>query len=43
VCQRNLIRLAVTIFITLLLASAFYPIFVLDLRWITWEFTTKET
>ena len=34
--------LAVATFITLLLVPVFYAIFVLDLKWITWDVTTKE-
>ena len=34
--------LAVATFITLLLVPVFYAIFVLDLKWITWETTANE-
>jgi len=34
--------LAVATFITLLLVPVFYAIFVLDLKWITWDVPTKE-
>jgi len=36
-CYAQIGGLAVATFITLLLVPVFYAIFVLDLKWITWE------
>jgi multidrug efflux pump subunit AcrB len=41
-CYAQIGGLAVATFITLLLDPVFYSIFVLDLKWITWDVTTKE-
>jgi multidrug efflux pump subunit AcrB len=41
-CYAQIGGLAVATFITLLLVPVFYAIFVLDLKWIAWEVTTKE-
>jgi multidrug efflux pump subunit AcrB len=41
-CYAQIGGLAVATFITLLLVPVFYSIFVLDLKWITWDVTTKE-
>jgi multidrug efflux pump subunit AcrB len=41
-CYAQIGGLAVATFITLLLVPVFYPILVLDLKWITWETTAKE-
>jgi len=41
--MRRSVRLAVGyLFITLLLVPVFYAIFVLDLKWITWDVSAKE-
>ena len=41
-CYAQIGGLAVATFITLLLVPVFYSIFVLDLKWITWDVTAKE-
>ena len=41
-CYAQIGGLAVATFITLLLVPVFYSIFVLDLKWITWDVTPKE-
>jgi multidrug efflux pump subunit AcrB len=41
-CYAQIGGLAVATFITLLLVPVFYSIFVLDLKWITWEVAAKE-
>jgi multidrug efflux pump subunit AcrB len=41
-CYAQMGGLAVATFITLLLVPVFYSIFVLDLKWITWDVTAKE-
>jgi multidrug efflux pump subunit AcrB len=41
-CYAQIGGLAVATFITLLLVPVFYAIFVLDLKWITWDVTAKE-
>jgi multidrug efflux pump subunit AcrB len=41
-CYAQIGGLAVATFITLLLVPVFYSIFVLDLKWITWDITAKE-
>ena len=41
-CYAQIDGLAVATFITLLLVPVFYAIFVLDLKWITWDVTAKE-
>ncbi len=41
-CYAQIGGLAVATFITLLLVPVFYSIFVLDLKWITWETTGKR-
>ncbi len=41
-CYAQIGGLAVATFITLLLVPVFYSIFVLDLKWITWDVTVKE-
>src|SRR6266403_1032466 len=41
-CFAQIGGLAVATFITLLLVPVFYAIFVLDLKWITWDVTAKE-
>ena len=40
-CYAQIGGLAVATFITLLLVPVFYAIFVLDLKWITWDLTSK--
>ncbi|HEY4816340.1 MAG TPA: efflux RND transporter permease subunit [Candidatus Acidoferrum sp.] len=42
-CYAQIGGLAVATFITLLLVPVFYSIFVLDLKWITWDVTAKES
>jgi multidrug efflux pump len=42
-CYAQIGGLAVATFITLLLVPVFYAIFVLDLKWITWETTKAES
>jgi multidrug efflux pump len=42
-CYAQIGGLAVATFITLLLVPVFYAIFVLDLKWITWDVPAKET
>src|SRR5467141_3527269 len=41
-CYAQIGGLAVATFITLLLVPVFYAIFVLDLKWITWDVSAKE-
>jgi hypothetical protein len=41
-CYAQIGGLAVATFITLLLVPVFYSIFVLDLKWISWETTDKR-
>jgi multidrug efflux pump subunit AcrB len=41
-CYAQIGGLAVATFITLLLVPVFYSIFVLDLKWITWDVAAKE-
>ena len=41
-CYAQIGGLAVATFITLLLVPVFYAIFVLDLKWITWDVTVKK-
>jgi multidrug efflux pump subunit AcrB len=41
-CYAQIGGLAVATFITLLLVPVFYAIFVLDLKWITWDVTAKD-
>lgn len=41
-CYAQIGGLAVATFITVLLLPVFYAIFVLDLKWITWDVTAKE-
>jgi multidrug efflux pump subunit AcrB len=41
-CYAQIGGLAVATFITLLLVPVFYSIFVLDLKWITWDVSAKE-
>jgi multidrug efflux pump subunit AcrB len=41
-CYAQIGGLAVATFITLLLVPVFYAIFVLDLKWITWDVAAKE-
>jgi multidrug efflux pump len=41
-CYAQIGGLAVATFITLLLVPVFYAIFVLDLKWITWDTTARE-
>jgi hypothetical protein len=42
-CHAQIGGLAVATFVTLLLVLVFYSIFVLDLKWITWDVTAKES
>jgi len=41
-CYAQIGGLAVATFITLLLVPVFYAIFVLDMKWITWNGIAKE-
>src|SRR5260370_7595315 len=41
-CYAQIGGLAVATFITLLLVPVFYAIFVLDLKWITWDVPARE-